>query len=79
MGQPHPLQTPQHGRKVPLPLVEPSPVSLLDEARCALCGSSLVGQARRYHLVSPLVAMGPVTVCHMCRRAALSEGYRPAD
>ena len=54
-------------------------VSTLHSARCALCGRSLVKEPIRYHMVSPLVSMGPVTVCRACRRAALSEGYRPAD
>jgi len=54
-------------------------VSTLESARCALCGCSLVKEPIRYHMVSPLVSMGPVTVCRACRRVALSEGYRPAD
>ncbi len=57
----------------------PATISPLDGARCALCGTSLVGDPLRYHMVSPLVAMGSVTVCRACHRAALSEGYRPAE
>jgi hypothetical protein len=63
----------------PRPLGEAAPVTPLDEVRCALCGASLVGKRERYRMVSPLVAMGKVTVCRTCRRAALSEGYRPAE
>jgi hypothetical protein len=55
-----------------------TPLTALDDMRCALCGASLVGQQERYRLVSPLVSMGTVTVCRTCRRAALGEGYRPA-
>ena len=29
--------------------------------------------------MSPFVSMGKVTVCWTCRRATLSEGYRPAS
>lgn len=58
---------------------EAAPVTPLEEARCALCGASLVGKRERYKVVSPLVSMGRVTVCRTCRRAALSEGYRPAE
>jgi hypothetical protein len=57
---------------------EAAPVTPLEEARCALCGASLVGTRERFKVVSPLVSMGKVTVCRTCRRAALSEGYRPA-
>jgi hypothetical protein len=57
----------------------PATVSALDSARCALCGASLVGDPLHYHMVSPLVAMGSVTVCRTCHKAALSEGYRPAE
>jgi hypothetical protein len=53
--------------------------TLIDDVRCALCGASLVGKRKRYRLVSPLTSMGTVTVCWICRRAALGEGYRPAS
>ena len=77
MGQADPQQTPSEGRRLlSVPL---APVVSLDDARCALCGASLVGPGRRYHMVSPLVSMGSVTVCRVCHRAALGEGYRPAD
>ena len=60
-------------------VTESATVSRLESARCALCGRSLVKEPVRYHMVSPLVSMGPVTVCRACRRVALSEGYLPAD
>ena len=64
----------------PSPLFgEAAAVMPLEEARCALCGASLVGKKQRYRMVSPLVTMGKVTVCRTCRRAAQSEGYRAAD
>ena len=66
-------------RPSPTKIGEAASVTPLDDVRCALCGSSLVGKRERYRMVSPLVAMGTVTVCRTCRRAALSEGYRPAD
>jgi hypothetical protein len=59
--------------------LEAAPVTPLEEVRCALCGASLVGKRERFKVVSPLVSMGRVTVCRTCRRAALSEGYRPAE
>jgi hypothetical protein len=52
---------------------EAATLTLIDDVRCALCGASLVGRRKRYRLVSP------VTVCWICRRAALGEGYRPAS
>jgi hypothetical protein len=66
-------------RPSPVQRGEAAPVTSLDEARCALCGASLVGRRERFKVVSPLVSMGKVTVCRTCRRAALSEGYRPAE
>jgi hypothetical protein len=47
-----------------------------DYARCDLCGEPLGRHAGRFPMVSPLTARH-VTVCRTCRRAALSEGYRP--
>lgn len=54
-----------------------APVVDLPAARCALCGESLVNQRVSFRLISPLVAMGPVTVCFSCRRAAIGQGYLP--
>ena len=45
----------------------------IDDVRCALCGTSLVGRRKRYRLVSPFTTMGTVTVCSVCRRAALER------
>jgi hypothetical protein len=58
---------------------EAATLTLIDDVRCALCGTSLVGKRERYRMVSPFASMGKVTVCWICRRAALSEGYRPAN
>ena len=58
---------------------EAATLTLIDDVRCALCGTSLVGRRRRYRLVSPYDSMGKVTVCWVCRKAALGEGYRPAS
>lgn len=44
--------------------------------RCDLCGESLGGRWSQFAMVSPLTARH-VSVCRTCRRAALSEGYRP--
>jgi hypothetical protein len=45
-------------------------------ARCDLCGEPLGRDAGHFPMVSPLTARH-VTVCRTCRRATLSEGYRP--
>jgi hypothetical protein len=76
MGQAQQLPAPEKRDRAAVGAV--TPLTSLEDMRCALCGSSLVGQRQRYHMVSPLVSMGAVTVCRTCRRAALSEGYRPA-
>ena len=57
----------------------PAEVRSIDSGRCALCGAQLGARSLRYHLVSPLCCDAPITVCHTCRRAALGEGYRPAE
>jgi hypothetical protein len=46
-------------------------------ASCSLCGSPIEPGARRFVLVSP-IGGGRQVVCYLCRKAALSEGYRPA-
>ena len=58
---------------------EAATLTLIEEVRCALCGTSLVGKRKRYRLVSPFASMDTITVCWICRRAALGEGYRPAS
>jgi hypothetical protein len=72
---------PSEDRDEPSPtrIGEAASLTLLDDVRCALCGTSLVGRRRRYRLVSPYDSMGKVTVCWVCRKAALGEGYRPAS
>ena len=45
-------------------------------AVCDLCGGQLGRHSGHFHMVSPLTARH-VSVCRTCRRAALSEGYRP--
>jgi hypothetical protein len=44
--------------------------------QCDLCGQPLGRDVGHFHMVSPLTARR-VSVCRTCRRAALSEGYRP--
>ncbi len=77
MGQVHPLptQSEHHSATVTCP---PAEVRSIDSAHCALCGAKLGARALRYHLASPQ-RCDTITVCHTCRRAALSEGYRPAE
>jgi hypothetical protein len=53
-------------------------VRSIDSTTCALCGSPLSARALRYHMVSPQSCDDRLTVCHVCRKAALGEGYRPA-
>jgi hypothetical protein len=48
------------------------------DACCGLCGTELSARALHYHVVSPQRCEGRVKACHVCRRAALGEGYRPA-
>lgn len=62
----------------PAPEVKRRPVDTASReyARCDLCGEALGGHAGQFHMVSPLTARH-VSVCRTCRRAALSEGYRP--
>ena len=53
-------------------------VTPIVEARCSLCGVSLPKRRERHQMVSPLAAMGKVTLCRTCAKASISEGYRPA-
>ncbi len=55
-----------------------SPVRMIATTRCALCGARLEEGAERFMVVSPQSVDRPLTVCHTCRNAALTEGYRPA-
>ena len=78
MGQVHPLQTNPAGEAVPATM-PPATVRSIDSAHCGLCGAKLSARALRYHVVSPQCCEAPMTVCHTCRKAALGEGYRPAE
>ena len=57
----------------------PATVSFLDSARCGLGGAPLSASALRYYVVSPHSSDHALTVCHVCHKAALGEGYRPAE
>jgi hypothetical protein len=50
----------------------------IDDATCALCGARLTAASLHYHVVSPQSSETRLAVCHLCRKAALGEGYRPA-
>jgi hypothetical protein len=80
MAQIVPLPSPDdrprsHGRERHLEVV---PESESDHVHCSLCGRPLSGDALRFALVSPLRTGEHVTVCSICHKAALGEGYRPA-
>lgn len=77
MGQVHPLPTQSEGHPATMPN-QPATVRSIESARCALCGSQLSTRSLRYHVVSPQQCE-MITVCHTCHRAALGEGYRPAE
>ena len=76
MGQVHPLPTQSDGQVEPVN--PPATVRSIDSAHCALCGAKLSAKSLRYHVVSPR-ACEMITVCHTCHKAALGEGYRPAE
>jgi len=81
MGQVSPLPSAPRGTPAdvtPDVARAPAPVRRIATARCALCGARLEEGARRYVVVSPQSAERTLTVCHTCRNAALTEGYRPA-
>jgi hypothetical protein len=76
MGQVHPLAKTDVTEPAPPPAAS---VRSIDSAHCSLCGTPLNARSLRYHVVSPQTVEAPLTVCHMCHRAALGEGYRPAQ
>jgi hypothetical protein len=81
MGQVSPLPSPRPETSADVaPQVSrpASPVRMIASTRCALCGARLEEGAQRFAVVSPQSVDRPLTVCHTCRNAALSEGYRPA-
>ena len=77
MGQVHPLPTQSEGQPATMPS-PPAAARSIECARCSLCGSILSAGSLRYHLVSPQ-RCEMITVCHTCHKAALGEGYRPAE
>ncbi len=77
MGQVHPLPTQSDGH-VGSVTNPPATVRSIDSGHCALCGAKLSAKSLRYRVVSPQ-ACEMITVCHTCHKAALGEGYRPAE
>jgi len=77
MGQVRPLPTRSDGQAASVPQ-PPAPVRSIDGAHCALCGTKLSARSLRYRVVSPQ-SCDLVTVCRTCHKAALGEGYRPAE
>jgi predicted RNA-binding Zn-ribbon protein involved in translation (DUF1610 family) len=77
MGQVHPIARQSEGRDETV-TKPPATVRSIDSAHCGLCGARLSPRALRYHVVSPQCCE-MITVCHTCRKAALGEGYRPAE
>jgi predicted RNA-binding Zn-ribbon protein involved in translation (DUF1610 family) len=78
MGQVHPMPIQSDGRDASV-TQSPATVRSIDSAHCGLCGAKLSARSLHYHVVSPQCCETTITVCHMCRRAALGEGYRPAE
>ena len=80
MGQVHPLTKAATTGKAPAPPPgTQAEVRPIDSTHCGLCGKQLSARALRYHMMSPQSCEAPLTVCHTCRKAALGEGYRPAE
>jgi len=81
MGQVSPLPPPREGVPIDAPPAAspgPSPVRTIVATRCALCGAHLEEGTQRFTVISPRSAERVLTVCGACRKAVLSEGYRPA-
>ena len=77
MGQVHPLpQTPAIDEAQ---VIKAGVVRSIDSSHCGLCGAKLSARALRHHVVSPQSCDVTLTVCHTCHKAALGEGYRPAE
>jgi hypothetical protein len=77
MGQVHPLPQAQ-SVDVP-PVRQAGAIRSIDSAHCGLCGAKLSARALRRHVVSPQSCDATLTVCYTCHKAALGEGYRPAQ
>ena len=78
MGQVSPLRPETSSDIAPRVARRATPVRMIPSARCALCGTRLDDGALRFAVVSPRSVDRTLTVCCTCRKAALSEGYRPA-
>jgi hypothetical protein len=52
-------------------------VLAIASCECALCGASIPGGGLQYRMIPPQSSRAAMTVCHLCRKAALGEGYRP--
>jgi hypothetical protein len=78
VGQVHQLPTAHSDEAMPA-ISANATVRSIDSAHCGLCGAKLNARALRYHVVSPQACDVTLTVCHTCRKAALGEGYRPAE
>lgn len=78
MGQVHPLPASTTADGMPA-MQSSATVRSIDSAHCGLCGAKLSARSLRYHVVSPQACESTLTVCHTCRKAALGEGYRPAE
>ena len=72
-GPPYARRAGRQGRRLAR---RPVTSSSREYAVCDLCGGQLGRNSGHFHMVSPLTARH-VSVCRTCRRAALSEGYRP--
>ena len=79
MGQVHPMPNQSEDHAAPATDKPPATVRSIDSAHCGLCGAKLSARALRYRVVSPQCCESTITVCRTCRKAALSEGYRPAE
>jgi len=77
MGQVHPLPK-APSTDVP-PVQQAGTVRSIVSAQCGLCGAKLSTRALRRRVVSPQSCDATLTVCHTCHKAALGEGYRPAE
>ena len=79
MGQVHPMPNQSEDQTATATGKPPATVRSIDSAHCGLCGAKLSARALRYRVVSPQCCESTITVCRTCRKAALSEGYRPAE
>jgi len=77
MGQVHAL--PNGDASEVSPAGPAATVRSIDSAHCGLCGAAISAHSLRYHVVSPQSCDTSLTVCHLCHKAALGAGYRPAQ